>query len=46
MIKAATVPMPEQYFADLLQKVDKVIVIEELDSVIEKICIIYWQGQE
>lgn len=28
--------MPEQYFADLLQKVDKVIVIEELDSVIEK----------
>lgn len=36
LIKAATVPMPEQYFADLLQKVDKVIVIEELDSVIEK----------
>lgn len=36
LAKAATIPMPEKYFIDLLQKVDKVIVIEELDSVIEK----------
>lgn len=36
LVKAATIPMPGQFFTDLVQKVDKVIVIEELDSVIEK----------
>ncbi|MDE7323761.1 MAG: indolepyruvate ferredoxin oxidoreductase subunit alpha [Lachnospiraceae bacterium] len=36
LVKVATIPMPEQYFIDLLKRVDKVIVIEELDSVIER----------
>lgn len=36
LVKAATIPLPENYIGGLLKKVKKVVVIEELDSVIER----------
>lgn len=36
LLKAATIPLTEKHFIRLLEKVDKVVVIEELDSVIER----------
>ena len=36
LLKASTIPLPEEKIRTLLKKMDKIIVIEELDSVIER----------
>lgn len=36
LLKAATIPLPDNLISDLIKNVNKIIVIEELDSVIER----------